>query len=54
MSNSMNGAQVVRVVSRFLCVVLLPLTCGALFAQTENHRRELSTLNPSSTRGEQP
>jgi pimeloyl-ACP methyl ester carboxylesterase len=38
MSNSMNGAQVVRVMSRFLCVVLLLLTCGALFAQTENHR----------------
>jgi pimeloyl-ACP methyl ester carboxylesterase len=38
MSNSMNGAQVVRVMSRFPCVVLLLLTCGALFAQTENHR----------------
>ena len=40
MSNSMNDAQVVRVMSRFLCVVLLLLTCGALFAQTENHRTQ--------------
>ena len=38
MSNSMIGMQVVRGMSRFLCVVLLLLTCGALFAQTENHR----------------
>ena len=38
MSSSINGAQVGRGMSRFLCVVLLLLTCGALFAQTENHR----------------
>jgi pimeloyl-ACP methyl ester carboxylesterase len=38
MSNSMIGMQVVRGTSRFLCVVLLLLTCGALFAQTANHR----------------
>jgi pimeloyl-ACP methyl ester carboxylesterase len=38
MNISMIGMQVVRGMSRFLCVVLLLLTCGALFAQTENHR----------------
>jgi pimeloyl-ACP methyl ester carboxylesterase len=38
MSKSMIGMQVVRGMSRFFCVVLLLLTCGALFAQTEDHR----------------
>jgi pimeloyl-ACP methyl ester carboxylesterase len=38
MSNSMNGAQVVRGVSRFLCIVVLLLTCGALSARTEDNR----------------
>jgi pimeloyl-ACP methyl ester carboxylesterase len=33
----MNGAQVVRGISRSLSILLLLLTCGALFAQTENH-----------------
>jgi pimeloyl-ACP methyl ester carboxylesterase len=36
--NSMKGKQVVRGISRSLCILLLLLTCGALFAQTENHR----------------
>src|SRR5882672_7836541 len=38
MSNSMNGAQVVRGMSRFLCIVVLLLTCGALSAQSEGRR----------------
>ena len=38
MSHSMNGVRVVRGMSQFLCVVLLLLTCGALFAQNQDHR----------------
>jgi len=38
MGNSMNGVRVIRGMSQFLCVVLLLLTCGALFAQNQDHR----------------
>src|ERR1700743_1352602 len=38
MGNSMNGVRVIRGMSQFLCVVLLLLTCGALFAQNQEHR----------------
>jgi pimeloyl-ACP methyl ester carboxylesterase len=38
MTNSMIGIQVGRRMSRSLCILLLLLTCGALSAQTENHR----------------
>src|SRR5258705_5063674 len=38
MSNSMIGMQVVRGMSRSLCVGLLLLTCVALSAQTKDHR----------------
>ncbi len=38
MSSSMNGAQGVRGMSRFLCIVVLLLTCGALSAQSEDNR----------------
>ena len=37
MSSSINGAQVVRGMSRFLCIVVLLLTCGALSAQSQDH-----------------
>jgi pimeloyl-ACP methyl ester carboxylesterase len=38
MSSSINGAQVVRGMSRFLCIVGLVLTCGTLSAQSQDHR----------------
>src|SRR5580704_13152153 len=38
MSNSMTQMRVVRGTSQSLCVVLLLLTCGALFAQNQDHR----------------
>ncbi|MDX6447377.1 MAG: hypothetical protein QOH71_4451, partial [Blastocatellia bacterium] len=38
MSNSMKGAQVVRVISRFLCIALLLLTGDVLSAQNNDRR----------------
>src|ERR1700690_2619327 len=38
MTNSMKGMRVLQGMSRSLCIVLLLLTCGALFAQNEEHR----------------
>ena len=38
MSNSMNGMQVVRRMSRSLCVLVLLSICGALSAQNEDRR----------------
>jgi pimeloyl-ACP methyl ester carboxylesterase len=38
MGKSMMVIRVVRGMSRSLCIVLLLLTCGALFAQNEKHR----------------
>ncbi len=38
MSNSMNGMRVVQGMPRYLCFVLLLLTCGALSAQNEDRR----------------
>jgi pimeloyl-ACP methyl ester carboxylesterase len=38
MSNSMMAMRVVRGIFRFLCIVLLLLTCGAVSAQNEEHR----------------
>jgi len=36
--NSMNSMRAVRVISRSLCIVLLLLTCWALYAQNGDHR----------------
>jgi pimeloyl-ACP methyl ester carboxylesterase len=36
--NSMNSMRAVRVISRSLCIVLLLLTCCALYAQNGDHR----------------
>ena len=36
--NPIRVTKVVPGISSSLCIVLLLLTCGALFAQTENHR----------------
>src|SRR5258707_2819524 len=44
MSNSMNGVRVVRGMSRFLCVVLLLLTCGALSAQNNNEEHRVRNI----------
>src|SRR5216683_7118648 len=38
MSNSVTGIRVVQGMFRFLCVLLLLLTCGALSAQNQHHR----------------
>jgi pimeloyl-ACP methyl ester carboxylesterase len=38
MSNSMKSMRVAKGVSRFFCFVLLPLICGALLAQNQEHR----------------
>src|ERR1700691_6129082 len=38
MRNSVNGMRVAHGMSRYSCIVLLLLTCGALSAQNEDHR----------------
>ena len=38
MSDSRNAIRVVRGMSQFLCITLVLLTCGALAAQSEEHR----------------
>jgi hypothetical protein len=38
MRNSVNGMRVAHGMSRCSCIILLLLTCGALFAQNEDHR----------------
>jgi hypothetical protein len=38
MRNSMKSMRVVQGMSQSLCIVLLLLTCGALYAQNEDHR----------------
>src|SRR4030081_3474799 len=38
MSNSIKGMRVARRMSQFFFIVLLPLTCGGLSAQNEEHR----------------
>jgi pimeloyl-ACP methyl ester carboxylesterase len=38
MSNSIHGMGVARGISRSLCIILLPLICGALSAQNQEHR----------------
>src|SRR4030081_592861 len=38
MSNSIKGMRVARRMSQFFFIVLLPLTCGVLSAQNQQHR----------------